>query len=1299
MAQEDKLSIDKLEGASNWQIWKYQMTAILEARELYGHIDGTITRPASDSSSGAIATFEKAQKKTKALIVTSVKSDLIYLITECQTPKEIWDKLKQRFERDTIVNKLFLKQKFFSLKMKESDSLEEHLRRMKVITDQLTAIKATIPEDEHIVALLLSLPRSYNTLVTALTAKGDELKLSQLHQALLNEDEKRKQSKSKLTGGGGGVDQDSESALQSSKLDRKPIKCYGCDQEGHVIRNCPNGKKRKQYRPSPKFDKSLPKHNATPALGDSDSDDSGANVFAVGLSVTKGDDCWIIDSGASQHMTSNRDLLMNYQEFSKPEPVVLGDGRSVHALGTGEICVTMLLGSKESDERKSTMTKVLYVPKLAANLFSARAAAMKGKVVQFGHTLCWIKDSRGTVVARGRLVGNMYRLDCKTEHQEKQASAAERSSNKLNLWHQRMAHLNAGHMKTMVSREIVTGTDMPGTGKLDFCEACAEGKSHRAPFKPVGEVQSKKRLELVHSDVAGPMKTESLGGAKYFVTFIDDYSRCVTVHPITHKSEVLDKFKEWEATVTNQAECKIKTLRTDNGGEYMSAEFQSFLREKGIHHETTVPYSPQQNGIAERMNRTLQEAALSMILHAGVSKGFWAEAVCSAAYIRNRVITTATGVTPYERWYGKKPDVSNLRVFGCTAYGHVPDSLRQKLDQKAVKMRFVGYSLTQKGYRLYDDNKRKIFICRDVIFNETDFGHSTKVQLEVEEEVGDSCSTEESDRKKSSDVRRSTRERKPPVHYHDEYAGIATAKHTALFATEVEEPTTLKKALEGDHAENWKAAADSEYQSLIENETWELVELPPARKAITCKWVFKVKHDENGKIDRFKGRLVAKGFLQKYGIEFDETFSPVVRFTSIRALLAFAVSRNMFIHQMDVVTAFLNGTLDEDIYMEQPEGYVVPGKENLVCHLKKSLYELKQSPRCWNRSFKEFMISQGFVQSAADPCVFIRKVNDQLAIVAVHVDDLILLTETEQEMIDSKANLSAHFKMKDMGKLHYCLGVNIKMTDGVLQISQEQYIHKILHKYKLQDCKPVSTPMDVNVKLVKDDGYSKPVDPVVYQSMVGSLIYAAIATRPDIAQAVGTLAKFNSSPNEAHLTAVKRVFRYLKGTVKLRLSYEASDKDVEGYSDADWAADSEDRRSTSGNVFLMSNGAISWTSQKQPTVALSTAEAEYIALCFATQESVWLRQLCKDLQIQCSSPITIHEDNQGTIAMSKNPILHKRTKHIDIKFHFVREKIQDKTIELKYCPTHEMVADIFTKPLPRGQFEKVRERLGLILVQ
>ena len=280
----------------------------------------------------------------------------------------------------------------------------------------------------------------------------------------------------------------------------------------------------------------------------------------------------------------------------------------------------------------------------------------------------------------------------------------------------------------------------------------------------------------------------------------------------------------------------------------MSTDFQNYLKEKGIRHETTVLHSPQQNGIAERINRTLQEAALSMILHVGVAKSFLGEAVCAAAYIRNRVITTATGVTPYKRWYGKKPDVLNIHVFSCTAYAHVADSLHQKLDRKAVKMRFVGYSLTQKGYRLYDKSKHKVFIRRDVTFNETDFGHSKEVQLELDEE-DDEYLDEEPKVKKSINPRLSARERKPPVYYHDEYTGISTAKHTALYVTQVEEPISLKKTLESDHAENWKAAADSEYQSLMENDTWDLAPLPPGRKAISCKWVFKVKHDKKGKID------------------------------------------------------------------------------------------------------------------------------------------------------------------------------------------------------------------------------------------------------------------------------------------------------------------------------------------------------------------------------------------------------------------------------------------------------------------
>ena len=388
----------------------------------------------------------------------------------------------------------------------------------------------------------------------------------------------------------------------------------------------------------------------------------------------------------------------------------------------------------------------------------------------------------------------------------------------------------------------------------------------------------------------------------------------------------------------------------------------------------------------------------------------------------------------------------------------------------------------------------------------------------------------------------------------------------------------------------------------MQNETWELVELPEDREAIGCKWVFKVKYTSSGEIERFKGRLVAKGYAQKHGIDFDETFSPVVRFSSVRALLAFGVQKDMLIHQMDVVTAFLNGELSEEIYMQQPNGYVITGKEHLVCKLKKSLYGLKQSPRCWYNAFHMYVESIGFQQSTADPCVYIRLRDG--TVVAVYVDDLIVLSKTIAEMQDVKKKLSERFKMKDMGKLHYCLGISISHDEEnhCIFLQQKQYILKMLKRFGLAEAKTVSTPADLNVTLVKDDGVSKDVDSTLYQSMVGSLLYAAMATRPDIAQSVGVISKFNSNPSEAHLTAVKRVLRYLKRTVDLALKYQKQeDESLIGYSDADWAGDCDDRHSTTGNVFLMAGGAVSWLSKKQAIVALSTSEAEYVALSSATQ--------------------------------------------------------------------------------------------------
>ena len=451
------------------------------------------------------------------------------------------------------------------------------------------------------------------------------------------------------------------------------------------------------------------------------------------------------------------------------------------------------------------------------------------------------------------------------------------------------------------------------------------------------------------------------------------------------------------------------------------------------------------------------------------------------------------------------------------------------------------------------------------------------------------------------------------------------------------------------NAKEWTAAAEAEYHSLIENNTWSLVKLPPGRSTVGCKWVFKTKHHSDGTVDRYKGRLVAKGFTQKSGIDYHYTFSPVVRHSSIRALLAYGLNHNMIIHQMDVVTAFLNGKLEEEIYMDQPEGFIKPGTENLVCKLHKSIYGLKQSPRCWNLALDVYLKSLNFVQSTADPCVYVKTTQSEKTIIAVYVDDLIIMSDTNKTLAEVKLALSDQFKMKDMGQLHHCLGLNIEQTESKILLDQQQYIEQIINRFGMQDAYTVTTPADSSVKLVKDDGISKPVDPVKYQEMVGSLIYAAVCTRPDIAQAVGEVSKYNAHPTEAHLTAVKRIIRYLKGTSHIKLTYQKSDnKNIIGYSDANWAGDLDNRHSTSGNVFLMGGGAISWLSKRQNVVAASTAEAEYISLFHATQEAAWLQRLITDIDNNNGIlPIQVMVDNQAAIAMSKNASIKPRTKHID----------------------------------------------------
>ena len=539
--------------------------------------------------------------------------------------------------------------------------------------------------------------------------------------------------------------------------------------------------------------------------------------------------------------------------------------------------------------------------------------------------------------------------------------------------------------------------------------------------------------------------------------------------------------------------------------------------------------------------------------------------------------------------------------------------------------------------------------------------------------------------------RRSERVRHRP-NYYSEGASVA--------AGGIEEPTSYQEAEASPNKSKWEQAMEAEMRSLRRNDVWELVELPENRKVIGSKWVYKVKVDSDGRVERYKARLVAQGFTQQRGADYDETFSPVVRMESLRTVVGLSVRNGLRLHQLDVTTAFLNGKLEEVVYMRQPEGFVAKGREQLVCRLKRSIYGLKQSSRCWNSTIDGYLKQLGFLQSNSDPCVYIAALGE-MAVIGVYVDDIVVACKSEKQMEKVKQALCRKFEVKDLGELHHFLGLKVVQdkVSGDVWIGQPAYVGRVLERFGMQDAKSVATPVDTSTKLVKAVEDDVLVDQSLYQSAVGSLLYLSTSTRPDIAFAVSNVAKFSANPTKRHWTGVKRILRYLKSTSDLGLHFTSNDvDDLVGYSDSDWAGDLDDRKSTSGYLFKLCGAPISWRSKKQTSVALSTAEAEYIALSSATQEAVWLRQLTSELRFKPTKPTVIYEDNQSAIALAQNAQFHGRMKHINIRQHFVREKVSDRVIEIKYCRSDCMLADMLTKGLSGTVFETLRKLAGIVPV-
>ncbi|GBP23670.1 Retrovirus-related Pol polyprotein from transposon TNT 1-94 [Eumeta japonica] len=903
--------------------------------------------------------------------------------------------------------------------------------KLILLVDPILNINFNV-DDEWLGTLMLAgLPDSYKPMIMGIESSGVKISADLIKTKLLQEVKS--------------IDSDTtvlytkhNNVKDPQNNPKKGPRCFICNKYGHISKNCKSKK----------------------AIQNKNKDTSYVAVFSA---ATKYDDGFYIDSGASMHLTMRQDWL--YDEVPPPiTSIKIANSKMLPVKSCGKIDLNVI--GSNNVKQTIQITHVLYVPELTTNLLSVSQIMKNGCSIQFTKQGCKIFNKMNTEVAAANLINNMYRLNTDTVT----AYSCKMNETDFLLWHKRMAHLNFNDLNKLSN--CTDGVKLIQNKNQMVCELCQKGKQSRLPFPSEGS-RALNPLELIHSDVCGPMEVKSLGGARSIL-----------------------KFKEYKALVENQLNFKIKCLRSDNGREYLSNDFSNYLKKSGIIHQTSNSYTPQQNGLAERMNRTLMERARCMLINSDLQKSYWAEAVSTAAYITNRCPTRALSyATPEEMWSGKKPDVSHLKIFGCEAMVKIPKEKLRKLDSKASKMIFIGYSDTTKGYKFIDPKTKKGVISRDVVFmessltqnhvvvplttdeNEVNKNKHIMLSPELQENSNDSSESKVSESSSNDDSFHSNDESyqsnddslyipktKINIEHDSNIKTRSKAKkqdnntYLCKGISETDVPQTYSEAISSPNEKKWKQSIMEELKAHENNETWTLVENPWSKD----NWM---------------------------QIDYTETFSPTVRYDSVRILLSEACQYDLKIVQFDVKTAFLYGDIKENIYMNPPEGIESP--PNFVCKLNRSLYGLKQAPRPHTKLEKKNIVSE------------------------------------------------------------------------------------------------VKIP---------------------YKEAVGSLMHLAIVSRPDIMFGVSLVSRYLNCYDSTHWAVVKKILKYLKETKEMGILYsKVKNNTVEGYSDSDYAADSDTRRSTTGYVFTKNAAAITWATQRQQSIALSTTEAEFMAACSAAKEALWIK--------------------------------------------------------------------------------------------
>ncbi|KAJ9538026.1 hypothetical protein OSB04_030759 [Centaurea solstitialis] len=1035
--------------------------------------------------------------------------------------------------------------------------------------------------------------------------------------------------------------------------------------------------------------------------------------FSVGNKLTSKNNAshkWYLDSGCSKHMTGRKELLSNYRE-EYGGSVKFGNNELSPVVGHGDIVC-----------KDITINNVAHVEGLNHNLFSIGKFCDKDLEVNFNKRRCAVRTEWGRELLVGTRKTNLYTI--KLRHmlaKKSQCLITQKSSHQSLLWHRRLSHLNYRYLDRLVKERLVSGIPMIKFEPDQLCSGCAQGKMKRAS------------------------------------------------HP-----QNLNKGPNLRITQTFSA------ART-----------------------------PEQNGVVERRNRMLVEAARSMLAQSQLPQYLWAEAVNTACYTQNRsIIHRRFGKTPYHVLFDRIPNIDYFKVFGCPCFVLNETENRGKFGPKSDEMIFVGYSDCSIAYRVFNKKSRVVYESVNVKFDpfaelssnadaststssssdppatssELDslfeyfyddlYGtnqissstvgisstpsSSTTPSSEVSPTSSIPCSDlpsivsspssspivmdtsnpdiiiDSHDQSSSHEVVHndsiseglellpghptstdnllepsSVNNQTPLPHIvkwtkdhpidliiGDPTSGVQTRAASAnecnfsVFLSNIE-PTRVSDALQDS---DWVTAMQEELNQFEALKVWWLVKLPESKSVIDTKWIFKNKKDANNIIVRNKARLVAKGYRQQEGIDYDETFAPVARLEAIRMFLAYAAYKDFTVFQMDVKTAFLYGHLKEEVYVAQPEGFVHKEHPDYVYVLDKALYGLKQAPRAWYEELSKHLLSKGFKKGSVDSTLFLMKEGEHIVVIQIYVDDIIF-GSTSRELCKKFENvMTEEFKMSMMGEINFFLGLQVRQFSDGIFINQSKYIFDLLKKYDMSGCHSIGTPMATG-NSIGPDHEGKDVDLRNYRSMVGSLMYLT-ASRPDIMFATCVCARYQAKPKESHLAAVKRIFRYLKGTPYYGIWYpKGLGFELQAYTDADYGGCNMDRKSTSGHLQFLGNKLVSWASKKQQCVSTSTAESEYVAAASCCSQVLWMQSQLRDYGLEYKK-IPIYCDSKSAIAISANPVQHSKTKHIDIRYHFLKDNVEKENIELYFVNTEYQLADLFTKALDEKRFKFLVSRLG-----